>query len=457
MEKVDFPDTRSHPLNTDADDGTAEALHPYVDNGAGILSPERNFDPQIAKDEWERLWCRVWQLAGLVSDIPHIGDYFKYDVGPESFIITRTGDGPDDIAAYYNVCQHRGNRLVIDDFGSGDHFTCLFHSWQWNLDGSLNQITDRETFRPELIADNPPLSSVRCEIWDGFVFINMDEDAEPLLDFLDPLPEHLKAYHFGEMKIIKDLVTPWPCNWKIAHDAFVEVYHVHAVHPEILPFFNDYQVQWDTYRNGMSRQLLKFGEVSHRIDDQDSMNPGLAALLAEVDVDPKDFPSDPDESRRLIQTAKRAKAERLGLDYSEFTDNQLSDDWNYGIFPNITFNAHPEGLLIQRFRPHPRDPQQMTYDLMVLFHPVDDPTYKVPAYMGVEDDVDISGKSRPERRFVAHGEPGLGDVISQDARMMGYVQAGISSRGYSGARYGEMEQQLRHWHKEWDRYMDGEK
>jgi phenylpropionate dioxygenase-like ring-hydroxylating dioxygenase large terminal subunit len=457
MDKVDFPETKSHPLNTDAEDGTAEALHPHVDNGGGIQSPERNFDPQIAKDEWERLWCRVWQLAGLADDISQIGDYFKYDVGPESFIVTRTGDGPEDIAAYYNVCQHRGNRLVLDDFGSVDNFTCVFHSWQWNLDGSLNHITDRETFHPELVADNPPLARVRCEIWDGLVFINMDEHAEPLLDFLDPLPDHLQAYRFGDMKIIKDLETEWPCNWKIAHDAFVEVYHVHAVHPEILPFFNDYQVQWDTYRNGMSRQLLKFGEVSHRIDDQDSLNPGLAALLEEVNVEPKDFPSDPDESRRLIQTAKRTKAKRLGLDYSAFTDNQLSDDWNYGIFPNVTFNAHPEGLLIQRFRPHPRDPEKMTYDLMVLFHPVEDPTFKVPAYMGVEDDVDITGKVRPDRRFVEHGAPGLGDVISQDARMMGNVQAGISSRGYGGARYGEMEQQLRHWHKEWDRYMNGEK
>ena len=49
MDKVDFPETKSHPLNTDAEEGTAEALHPYVDNGGGIQSPERNFDPQIAK------------------------------------------------------------------------------------------------------------------------------------------------------------------------------------------------------------------------------------------------------------------------------------------------------------------------------------------------------------------------------------------------------------------------
>lgn len=457
MEKSVFPEEHSYALKSDAVEGSAEQRQPWIDNGTDILAPDRNIDPNIARQEWEMLWTRVWQLAGLVSDIPEVGDYFRYNVGIESFIITRVGPGKGDIKAFYNVCQHRGYRLVHNDFGSNDHFTCQFHSWQWNIDGSLKQIMDEDTFRPEVVADEPSLAEARCELWDGFVFINMDMEAEPLLDFLDPLPEHLKAYRFGDMKIIKDLETYWPCNWKIAHDAFVEVYHVHSVHPEILPFFNDRDIQWDLYRNGMSRQLLKFGEISHRFNNQKDVNGGLEALLAEVNVDPGDYPSNPDDTRVLIQKAKRAKAEQLGMDYSAFTDNQLSDDWNYGMFPNITFNAHPEGLLIQRFRPHAKDPEQMVYDLMVLIHPVDDPTYKVPAYMGVEDDVDISGKVRPERQKIEYMADGLGDVIVQDARMMGNVQAGINSRGYGGARYSEQEQQLRHWHKEWDRWMAGEK
>ena len=137
--------------------------------------------------------------------------------------------------------------------------------------------------------------------------------------------------------------------------------------------------------------------------------------------------------------------------------DRLTDDWNYSIFPNVTFNAHPEGLLIQRFRPHARDPQKSVYDLMVLIHPVDDPKYRVPAYMGVEDDVDLSGKVRPQRRHIGYGEEGLGMEISQDSVMMGHMQEGVQSHGYAGARYSEQEQQLRHWHLELARYMNGEK
>jgi hypothetical protein len=94
---------------------------------------------------------------------------------------------------------------------------------------------------------------------------------------------------------------------------------------------------------------------------------------------------------------------------------------------------------------------------MVLIHPVDDPNYKVPAYMGVEEGTDLSGTTRPPRRVIEYGEAGLGDVINQDANMMGNVQRGVQSRGYQGARYSHQEQQLRHWHKELERYLRGEK
>jgi phenylpropionate dioxygenase-like ring-hydroxylating dioxygenase large terminal subunit len=457
MNKMDFPAARSFALNPTAEPGSPEALAPYQDYGDRLYSTDRYVSRDWASREWENMWTRIWTLAGVAKDIPEVGDWFRYDLGPESFIVTRFGAAPGDIAAYYNVCHHRGNRLVMSEFGHASSFKCAFHSWEWNLDGTLKNIQDRETFRAPVVEDDPPLTPVRCEIWDGFIFINMDMDAEPLLDFLGPVVDHLKAYRFADMHVVKDLETPWPCNWKIGHDAFIEVYHVHAVHPEILSFFNDREVQWDTYPNGMSRQLLKFGEISPKVDDHETLNEGLKYLLSEVDVTPEQFVGRPNDARRVLQEAKRAWADKRGIDYSAFTDNQLTDDWNYSIFPNITFNAHPEGLLIQRFRPHRSDPEKMTYDLMVLIRPVDDPNYKVPAYMGVEDGTDLSGKIRPERMHIEYGSPGLGYVINQDATMMGYVHQGVQSRGYKGARYSDQEQQLRHWHNELERYVRGEK
>ncbi|MFP6837845.1 MAG: aromatic ring-hydroxylating dioxygenase subunit alpha [Pseudomonadales bacterium] len=457
MSSTTFPQAQSFHLNPDAAPDSPEALAPYVDNGEEIFTTDRYSSEEYAELEWDRMWARTWTLAGLVADIPKVGDYFKYDLGRESFIVVRIGEQPDAIKAFYNVCQHRGNQLVRNDFGSVRTFRCFFHSWEWEIDGKLKLIPEAESYPPGVIADEPPLSAVRCELWDGFVFLNMDIDAEPLLDFLAPLPEHLAPYRFAEMKAVKDLQTPWPCNWKIAHDAFIEVQHVHAVHPEILGFINDYDVQWDLYRNGMSRMLLKFGEVSPKLADRTTVNEGLEGLMREVDLDPDAYTDTAAGVREAIQQAKRSWATSRNIDYSMYTDNQLTDDWNYSLFPNITFNAHPEGLLIQRFRPHPRDPQSMVYDLLVLIHPIEDPDYNVPGYMGVEPGTDLSGKSRPKRRIIEYGEDGLGFVINQDAIMMGYMQRGVQSRGYKGARYSHQEQQLRHWHKELERYLSGEK
>ena len=79
------------------------------------IAPQRYFDPAFADLEWERLWTRVWLCAGRVSDVAERNSWFRFDFARESFIISRSGK--DEITAVYNVCQHRGNRLVDDDFG----------------------------------------------------------------------------------------------------------------------------------------------------------------------------------------------------------------------------------------------------------------------------------------------------------------------------------------------------
>jgi hypothetical protein len=64
-------------LNPDADAASFEAKAPYVDNGTGLISPDRYYDPRVMRAEWDRLWTRTWQIAGRVSDIPEAGDFLK--------------------------------------------------------------------------------------------------------------------------------------------------------------------------------------------------------------------------------------------------------------------------------------------------------------------------------------------------------------------------------------------
>ena len=103
MNKMDFPAARSFALNPGAEPGSPEALAPYQDYGDRSYSTDRYVSREWAKREWDNMWTRIWTLAGVAKDIPEVGDYFKYDLGPESFIVTRHGTGPNDISAYYNV------------------------------------------------------------------------------------------------------------------------------------------------------------------------------------------------------------------------------------------------------------------------------------------------------------------------------------------------------------------
>ena len=90
--------------------------------------------------EVERLWKRVWQLACHEDELASIGDYVVYDIAHLSFLLVRTGDGPDDIAAYRNACLHRGRKLRERDGSCAKVLRCPFHGWSWKLDGSLNEI-----------------------------------------------------------------------------------------------------------------------------------------------------------------------------------------------------------------------------------------------------------------------------------------------------------------------------
>lgn len=431
---------------------SSAAKKPYEDFGTVGLDTRRYYRPEFASLEEERLWPRVWTVAGFASDIPKPGDYFKFDLGRESFIVVRSPSGA--IKAFYNVCPHRGNALVHDNFGSVSKFVCGFHGWQFNLDGDNQKITDREMFRPEAVCGAIGLTPVRCDVVCGMVFINIDGQAIPLAEYLGELADHLKPYRFEDMRPVQDAETVWCANWKTGLDAFNEAYHAFFVHALARKSFDDVHTQIDTYPNGMSRRIGMLGHPSPRLPDQ-GLNDDLKYLMMEAGLDPAD--ADPAEGnvRRAIQRAKRARAEKNGLDWSAFTDGQLTDDWNYTIFPNLTLNVHVEGILFQRFRPHPDDPEKLIYDNVVLVHPTNDAA-SIPAYMGVSPGADTSGQTRPARRYIPNGEPGMGPVVDEDGRLIPVVQRGLRSRGFRGMRLGEPEHCIRQFHAELDKYLYGD-
>ena len=438
-------------INPDAPADSLERKQPDIDHGVAVLDKTRYYSREFMQLETDRVWARAWLLAGVVADIPNAGDFFVFDVGIESIIVTRTDEG---IKAFYNVCSHRGNRLVTAERGNKKVFVCPFHSWSFNNDGALRHVTDRSTFRSEVLCDNPGLVPVNCDDKAGIIFVNMSASPPPLEQGLGLPPGYLEAYNIDRMRVVRHVSSEWAANWKIGVEAFYESYHLHAVHPETRGVMGDLNVQYDLYPGGASRMIVPLGQPSPRMSDQETVNEGLQAMLQDAGVDPQSFTGTARDVRRAIQVSKRARAEELGLDYSRLEDGQLSDSWATGLFPNVQIGCHPEGVFIMRFLPHATDPEKFYYDTMTLIFPADDPNYKPPAWMGLPDNCDLTGNVRPHcESFGIAEDAGLGPVLSQDSELLPVVQRGLHSRGFKGQLWGEQEQRLRHFHAELDRYL----
>ena len=86
------------------------------------MTGDRYWSTEWMDKEWEYMWKRVWHIGGRVADMPGAGDYVVHNFRHESVLLVRQTDG--SFRAFFNVCQHRGNRLVWNESGGVPAFTC---------------------------------------------------------------------------------------------------------------------------------------------------------------------------------------------------------------------------------------------------------------------------------------------------------------------------------------------
>jgi phenylpropionate dioxygenase-like ring-hydroxylating dioxygenase large terminal subunit len=298
------------------------------------------------------------------------------------------------------------------------------------------------------------MSSVRCEEVTGLIFISMNPDVLPLREHLGALVDILELYDIPKMNVIQHKRSDWAANWKGGVDAFYETYHLHAVHPQTQCMMDD-RTQIDLYPRGMSRQFVPFAQPSPRFPDQESVNAGIAMMLVDAGIDPATYTGTAQETRAAIQQAKRERSAKYNLGYEKFSDTQLSDTVILGIFPNIQIGCHPEAVFLHRFNPHASNPEEFTYDTVILFKHENIPGYTAPAWMGLAEGTDTTGRIRPEIVRTKVGEPPeLGQVLDQDSDLLPFVQQGARSRGFRGPLWSEQEARLRHFHVELDRHLN---
>jgi phenylpropionate dioxygenase-like ring-hydroxylating dioxygenase large terminal subunit len=178
---------------------------------------------------FHRSWFYVCRADRLSS-----GDRFVADVAGESVLVVKDRDGR--VHAHANVCRHRGARLCEESApGSKAGITCPYHAWTYSLDGRL--IGTPHIAADEVDRESLSLWSVACEVWLGFVFVNLSPEPMPLLDWfacgLDSARqfEHLRL---GELRTAMTTSTDVRANWKILVENYQECLHCSWVHPELV-------------------------------------------------------------------------------------------------------------------------------------------------------------------------------------------------------------------------------
>jgi len=211
------------------------------DIGTGPLVP----DPEIMRTgkvdlgvyynqerfEAEReIFGRVWLNVGEAAEIANPGDWIvrEVKVRSTSAIIVRGKDGV--IRSFHNICSHRGMKLAWDDKGRGGKFSCPYHAWLYNSAGELVHIPDEGCFS-HVDKKESGLSPIRCDVWEGMIFINLDaEGTQSLSDYLGPLKDRVKNLPFESYPYTARAGAMIGANWKLAIEAQCEAYHVRALH-----------------------------------------------------------------------------------------------------------------------------------------------------------------------------------------------------------------------------------
>ena len=271
---------------------------PWAVQAADRIPKQRYYDPEFYALETELLWPRVWQMACRLEEIPKPGDYVEYEILDESIIVVRLDT--ENVRAYHNACRHRGVKLVEGN-GNRRTFVCPFHGWCWAIDGHNTFVLRPEEFdEHNLRPDDLRLVSVRCEVWGGCAWINLDDDAPPLRDCFEPFASIYDAWKVESLRVEWWQSCRLPVNWKLATAAFMEGYHVPQTHPQLLPSSQPSTSRASSGPPGLIETNLYFMRT---------LGEGMAGMTHENDVriaeglQDMELPSDPAEAMAVWRSA----------------------------------------------------------------------------------------------------------------------------------------------------------
>src|ERR1700755_599737 len=157
----------------------------YPELGVGPVNYEDSISEEFFAAERKAVFERSWLCVGRMEPLARKGYYFNRELPGRLASIVITRDLDDNVYAFHNVCAHRGNKVVWQEHpaeessGSCRQFACKYHGGRYGLDGCVTHVTNEDEFF-DLDKDSLGMPKVACEVFAGFVFVNLATDPVPL-------------------------------------------------------------------------------------------------------------------------------------------------------------------------------------------------------------------------------------------------------------------------------------
>lgn len=413
--------------------------------GSGNGSPTRipvyrYTSPDFAKVEMESVFSKAWLVACSVDHVAEAGDYFEYRVGPYSVLIVRGDDG--ELRAFQNACRHRGN-IICEGAGSGiTELRCMYHNWTWDLRGRLRQVPSRKGFGT-LRNDDFPLLPARADTWGRLVFVNLDNDAMSLADYLEGVPADIAWLEPDVYRCTRLISTTVPSNWKVLSEGFSETYHVQCLHSDMLGCFDDINAgQFLWQRHGVSKQ--RYGVPSPRlgrdVEPQIVWDSFIASQGMRMGIDAAcPVPEVPAGKtvQDLIADRMRDVLAARGVDISHLDTDQVTTLNQYNLFPNVTVLYNVDSLSVMYALPGAK---------------VDEATFVVLHFERTASP--DTPREHPQRVDVPGGMAVFGTVINQDIELLRNAQRGLQQPGLTHLALSSEECRIINMHRTLERYCN---
>jgi glycine betaine catabolism A len=335
---------------------------------AGARSlPQRYFvSRDLFVQEQEKIFSRQWVLIGHQSQIAQAGDYLTAEIAGESLIIVR--DKREEIRGFYNVCRHRGSRLIEHRAGEAvcghaSAIQCPYHAWTYALDGRLIGAPHMDDV-PGFDQADYSLHPVSFGLWEGFIFVNLAE-AGPLTSILSqrerrdkvptleewfaPLNAKFSRWNLPSLRSARRIEYDVRANWKLIFQNYSECYHCLGVHPELSKISPHDSAENDLTEGPFLGGFMRIAKGKSLTMSGNACALGIA-----------------DSSRAPARNGNPSQEIENDYDHEHEQDGK-NRVFYYSIFPNMLLSLHPDYVMVHQLLP--QSPEQTLILCNWFFHP----------------------------------------------------------------------------------------